>query len=66
MDSIPKHFRHQLAISDSAPCNRIKVGRLLDSRTEWIGDLVYATNRNQTLLDEITSTNRNWPQGPIS
>jgi len=28
-------------------------------RCMWIDDLVDATNRNQTLLDEITSTNRN-------
>ena len=62
MGSIPIHFRHQLTISDSAPCNQIKVCRLLDNRTEWIDDLVDATNRNQTLLDEITSTNRNRPK----
>jgi hypothetical protein len=31
-----------------------------------IDDLVDATNRNQTLLDEITSTNRNDSLGPTS
>ena len=31
-----------------------------------IDDLVDATNRNQTLIDEITSTNRNRPKGPTS
>ena len=35
-------------------------------RNRGIDDLVDATNRNQTLLDEITSTNRNRPKGPTS
>ena len=40
--------------------------RSLDCRKELIDDLVDATNRNQTLLDEITSTNRNRPKGSTS
>ena len=33
----------------------------MENLCSWVGidDLIDATNRNQTLLDEITSTNRN-------
>jgi hypothetical protein len=38
----------------------------MNLRNRGIDDLVDATNRNQTLLDEITSTNRNRMKGLTS